>query len=492
MNIVIGAGLGGLAVAVRLAARGEPVTVFEANSYPGGKATVFEDSGYRFDAGPSLFTLPEQVDALFDLAGENPRDHFHYEKQEDACSYFWNDGQRFKAVGDPEQFAQEASEAFDEDKAHIRDYLKRAEISYEALGKIFLKKSLHRSDTWLSTDVAKAIPSISLPELMGSMHGRNSAAFDHPRLVQLFDRFATYNGSDPYRTPGLMTMIPNLEHGIGTFFPRGGIHAITQSIYQLALRLGVTFHFDTPVTRIVLSESGGVHGVEAGGQVYEAERVISNMDVVPTYRRLLPDVKAPEKTLQQERSSSALIFYWGVAGEFPELGLHNIFFADDYRAEFKDLFDNKQIHADPTVYVHISSKCECGDAPDGCENWFVMVNAPHDTETDWEATSQKVRGQIVAKLSRLLGREVEPLIQCEQKLTPLMIEERTQSFRGALYGAASNNPWAAFLRHPNEAKSPRGLYFVGGSVHPGGGIPLVLNSAEIASDLILRKAAPVS
>ena len=272
--------------------------------------------------------------------------------------------------------------------------------------------------------------------------------------------------------------------GSGRFFPEGGIHAITESIYQLAIRLGVQFRFNAPVEKITLTGANKVSGVIVNGQHHSAVRVISNMDVVPTYRRLLPQIQAPERTLQQERSSSALIFYWGISGEFPELGLHNIFFADDYRAEFRDLFENQCIHEDPTVYIHISSKCEPSDSPEGSENWFVMVNAPHDTETDWEAVAHKVRQQILKKLSKLLACDIEPLIECEQKLTPLMIEERTQSFRGALYGAASNNPWAAFLRHPNKAKSPAGLYFVGGSVHPGGGIPLVLNSAEITDGLI--------
>ncbi|MGB0370807.1 MAG: 1-hydroxycarotenoid 3,4-desaturase CrtD [Opitutales bacterium] len=491
MNIVIGAGLGGLAAAIRLAARGEPVTVFEANAYAGGKATVFELDGFRFDAGPSLFTLPAQVDALFELAGENPRDFFNYEKQSEACRYFWNDGQQFTASGDPEQFAQGAAACFEEPVEHIDAYLKRAAASYEALGTIFLKKSLHRADTWWSSDVLKAIPTIRPLELLGSMDLRNRKAFDHPRLVQLFNRFATYNGSDPFRAPGLLTMIPHLEHGVGTFFPKGGIHAITEALYALALRLGVVFHFQSPVSEIEYNSAREITGVKVESDRCSADRVVCNMDVVPAYRRLLRGIQAPERTLSQERSSSALIFYWGVGDTFPELGLHNIFFADDYLAEFRDIFENKCIHEDPTVYIHISSKCEDEDAPEGSENWFVMVNAPHDTNIDWELEVDRVRALLIEKLGRLLGRDLRGLIRCERILTPLMIEERTQSFQGALYGAASNDPWAAFLRHPNKAKNPDGLYFVGGSVHPGGGIPLVLNSAEIVADLIAKEKVSV-
>ncbi|MEO0511188.1 MAG: 1-hydroxycarotenoid 3,4-desaturase CrtD [Verrucomicrobiota bacterium] len=487
MNLVVGAGLGGLAVSIRLAACGESVTVFEGNSYPGGKATVFDLNGYRFDAGPSLFTLPEQVDALFELADRNPREYFNYSKQSEACRYFWNDGDRFQAVSDPETFAENVSRHFGETSEAVLDYLSQAAVSYKSLGKIFLKKSLHRADTWISKPVLEAIPQVRVSDLWHSMHTQNSKAFENPKVIQLFNRFATYNGSDPYRAPGLMTMIPHLEHGVGTFFPQGGIHAITESLFKLALDLGVRFEFNAPVSKIVCQTDGSVSGLEVQGSLYSGERVISNMDVVPTYRQLLPHIKAPEKTLAQERSTSALIFYWGIRDSFRELGLHNIFFTEDYQAEFRDLFENKRIHEDPTVYIHISNKCKIEDAPSGCENWFVMVNAPHDRETDWDEVVPRIKKQILGKLTRLLERDIASLIECEEILTPLRIEQRTQSFKGALYGAASNNPFAAFLRHPNKARKPDGLFFVGGSVHPGGGIPLVLNSAEITADLIGRE-----
>jgi len=210
------------------------------------------------------------------------------------------------------------------------------------------------------------------------------------------------------------------------------------------------------------------------------------MDVVPTYRRLLPDQPAPEQTLQQPRSSSALIYYWGIAREFPELHLHNIFFSADYKKEFEHIFQHKSISSDPTVYVNITSKLEEEDAPAGSENWFVMVNVPHHQGQDWEQLIHSTREAVIGKLSRMLHADLKNVIACEQVLDPLLIEQQTSSYAGALYGSSSNNRMAAFLRHPNFSSRIKGLYFCGGSVHPGGGIPLCLLSARIVGELAPR------
>lgn len=211
--------------------------------------------------------------------------------------------------------------------------------------------------------------------------------------------------------------------------------------------------------------------------------MVSNMDVVPTYRKLLPNQKQPNKILGQERSSSAVIFYWGLGKSFPQLDLHNIFFSDDYMAEFDAIFNTKTLFEDPTVYVNITSKDVPADAPEGKENWFVMINAPHNTGQNWEQLVKDLRAWVIKKLNRILDTDIAPLIEEEWIMTPDIIEVRTQSYLGALYGASSNNKMAAFLRHPNFSRNLSNLYFCGGSVHPGGGIPLCLLSAKIVADL---------
>ena len=201
----------------------------------------------------------------------------------------------------------------------------------------------------------------------------------------------------------------------------------------------------------------------------------------------MPEQKAPEKTLNKERSSSALIFYWGISKEFENLDVHNIFFSTDYRKEFDYIFNKHDVFDDPTVYVHISSKVEKSDAPNGKENWFVMINVPSNKNQDWESIIKKARENILKKLSRMLSTEVETLIETEEILNPLLIESKTNSFAGSLYGTSSNDKFAAFFRHPNFSSQIKNLYFVGGSVHPGGGIPLCLLSAKIACEMIAEK-----
>jgi len=481
--IVIGSGMGGLSAAIRLQLKGYQVRVFEANPYFGGKVTTISKNGYTWDAGPSLFTMPHLVDELFEAAGKTPEKHFQYEQLEVVCNYFWEDGATFSSKADKEQLVNDLSLFFDSSKKDIWHYLNSSEQTFKSIGRIFLENSLHQAKTWLHPETMKAFLKIGSYGLNSTLHDVNAKAFSNPKLVQLFDRYATYNGSNPYQTPGIMSMIPYLEYGIGAYFPKGGMRNISQSLYQLAQSLGVSFQFNARVDKI-LSEGNKVSGVQIDQQHYAAPVVVSNMDVVPTYRKLLPQVKAPEKTLQQERSSSALIFYWGISKTFPELDVHNIFFSDDYKEEFQALFETKTLQKDPTVYIHISSKVESSDAPDGKENWFVMINAPADYGQDWEEIVAQARAKIIAKVSRILKQDIEALIEAEDVLTPVLIQQRTSSFRGALYGAASNNKFAAFLRQANFSNKLKGLYFCGGSVHPGGGIPLSLLSGKIASDCV--------
>ncbi len=481
---VIGAGVAGLAAAVRLAVAGHPVTVFEAGPSFGGKMHQFSlPGGYRFDAGPSLFTLPQLVDDIFRLAHRTPADYFRYERLDPITNYFFADGARLSAWADADRFAAEVQAKLGAPAAAVTRFLARSGRAYDATAGTFLHKSLHKIGTYLSPDVLGALAALPGLGLLGTMHQRHAKAFADPRLVQLFDRYATYNGSDPYQAPATLSMIPHLEHGIGAFYPAGGIHAIAASLHRLAGEFGVTFRFDEPVEEILVA-GRHVTGLRTALDIYDFGLVVSNMDVVPTYRRLLPAQPAPERTLAQPRSSSALIFYWGIAREFPELDLHNIFFSADYRQEFRAIFEDKTVADDVTVYVNITAKKTPADAPAGHENWFVMVNVPHDEGQDWEELTRKTRRAVLARLRRALGADLEPLIRAEKTWTPPGIAADTSSFGGALYGSSSNNPLAAFLRHPNFSGRLDGLYFCGGSVHPGGGIPLCLLSAKIVAELI--------
>lgn len=475
---IIGAGVGGIATSIRLALKGYSVEVFEANSYVGGKLSQLESNGFRFDAGPSLFTMPELVDELFLLAGKNPRDFFNYQRLEESCRYFYDDGTFLRGYSDIEKFADEAAEKTGVNKAAVKNHLKKSEYIYKATAYLFLERSLHKIKSYLSFRVLKSFLKLPFLGVFSSMHAANTKTLKNDKMAQLFDRYATYNGSNPYLAPSILNIIPHLEFSKGAFFPENGMYSIASSLFNLAKSLGVIFHLNTKVDEIIV-EQRTIKGLVVKGKTIFSDYVVCNLDVYFVFNSLLKSQKKPEKILNQERSTSALIFYWGINKSFDKLDLHNIFFSSDYASEFKALRKGNQIYCDPTVYVNITSKKNKSDAPSSCENWFVMINVPANKGQDWDALIQIARENILDKLSKQLDIDLKSLILTEELLEPRTIEHKTASHQGALYGTASNNKMAAFFRHPNFSNDISGLYFCGGSVHPGGGIPLALSSAKI-------------
>ena len=484
--IVIGSGIGGIATALRLKSMNYDVTVFENNNFPGGKLTSFDLGPYRFDAGPSLLTMPHFIDELFVLFNENPRDHFNYKKKEISCKYFWDDGVKLNAYSEKSKFINEINQTLGVKESIVSTYLLKAKRKYDLTKSMFLEQSLHKLKTYFSKDLLIGLFNVFSFQINKTLNQVNESELKEPHLVQLFNRFATYNGSSPYKTPGMMTLVQHLEQEYGTYVSDKGMNNITKSLYDLAIRQGVKFKFESYVSKILVNNKKA-NGVVVGEKSYNSEIVVSNMDIVPTYRNLLKNHYQPEKTLNQERSSSALIFYWGIKKEFKNLDLHNIFFSKDYKKEFQSIFEDNTISSDPTVYVNITSKDVKGDAPDNCENWFVMINSPNDSGQDWESMIDDVKSNVLKKINKLLNINLEDFIEYEKIYTPKTIQANTQSYMGSLYGSSSNNLMSAFLRHPNFSNEISNLYFCGGSVHPGGGIPLCLLSAKIVSQLIKNK-----
>ena len=489
--IIIGSGVAGMAAATRLAIQGYQVEVFESNAYPGGKLSMFEKDGYRFDAGPSLFTPPQNIESLFELAGEPIDQYFNYSSVEIGCRYFFENGKTIDAHSDPNLFTDELVIKLGEKPGSLKKYLDNSGKLYKNIGEIFLDNSLHKWQTWCHGRLTEALKTIKPAYVFSTLNKYNSSKFSSPEAIQLFNRYATYNGSNPFTAPGMLSVIPHLEYNQGVFYPAGGMISITNALYKLAIKKGVKFHFNSSVSRIIHYE-GKIVGVVVNEENILAPVVISNGDIYFTYKKLLNHLPKAQKLLKQERSSSALIFYWGIKSEFPELQLHNILFSKNYKEEFKYIFNKKTVYADPTIYINITSKMEAGLAPQGRENWFVMINVPANNGQDWEQIKQQARIHVIEKINRLLQTSIEPLIETEELLDPVLIESRTGSYIGSLYGTSSNSKLAAFFRPANFTNYIKGLYFCGGSVHPGGGIPLCFKSAKIATDLVIadsKKAA---
>ena len=487
--IVVGAGLGGLSAAIRLAASGWRVRVFEQQPTPGGKAGTEVRDGYRFDTGPSLLTMPYVLEQLFSEAGRDWKEYLTVADLPVICNYFWKDGTRLSAWSQPDRFAAEVEEKLGEPAEHVAKYLRYCGRINETASELFLWNSLHDRRTYQSKLFWRNLLRIFRIDPLRTMNQAHEHFFEDPRVRQLFNRYATYNGSSPYRTPATLNIIPYVEYVEGGYAVVGGIHAIPRALERLAGELGIEITYNTRVDRILTEREGRrarVTGVQIGDTVHHADVVVSNVDVSVTYPTLLANETARELKRYQklEPSSSGLVFYWGIRKQFPELAVNNIFFSSDYRREFEQIFDQHVCPDDPTIYINITSKITPQDAPKNGENWFILINAPYVDGQDWEAQTRKVRTAVVERLSRELGCDIASLIETESVMTPVDIERKTMSYRGALYGISSNSRTAAFARHPNRSPDYAGLYFCGGSAHPGGGMPLVMLSGKIAADLI--------
>jgi len=487
--IVIGSGLGGLSAAIRLAYAGYDVTVYEKNPTPGGKARSIEQSGFRFDTGPSLITMPFVINELFESVGENPVDWLTLNKLTNLCKYFYPDGTVLNAYSDREKFAVEIEANTTEKRDALYKYLAYCKTIYDLTADIFLFKDLYSARTYSNFKAFKTLLKLPKIDSFRTMNNANRSFFNDERIIQLFNRYATYNGSDPYKCPATLNIISHVEYSIGGYYASGGMYSLTDALYRLALKKGVKFRFNTNVEKII-THGNNVKGIITGGSEILSDGVISNADVYSTYGKLLNDDKssAARKYNKLEPSSSALVFYWGVNIASHKLETHNILFSGDYKKEFEEIFDKKVYPADPTIYIYISSKFSQGDAPSGKENWFVMINAPNCASSNAKVQMSKegIKQVILSKIKVLTGYDIRDKIETESIMRPQDIEEQTGSFGGSIYGISSNSRNAAFLRQQNMSKLYKGLYFTGGSAHPGGGIPLVILSGKITAEKIIN------
>ncbi|MEM7800038.1 MAG: phytoene desaturase family protein [Chloroflexota bacterium] len=485
--IIIGAGMGGLSAAVHLAAQGKKVVVLEKNHQIGGKLNQVEADGFRWDTGPSVITMKHVFEELFATAGRQLGEYVQFEPIDPLTRYFYQDGTVIDVTQNlPEMLAQiEALEPADVDG--YLSYLAYAAKIHRITGPVFIydhPPSVQSFTRVPPTDIFKIDP-------LRKMSAAINAHVKSPHLRQLLGRFATYVGASPYLAPATLNVIAHVELNGGVWYPRGGIYALGRAVEQLARELGVIIHTGCQVEKIELTPSGdGVAAVVTKEGRFESETIIANVDVTTVFNHLIDPhpklARISKKQTQLETSCSGFALLLGVNGSYPELAHHNIFFSGDYQQEFKEIFDEQVMPNDPTIYVAITSKSDAEHAPDGMENWFILVNAPPLSDRwDWSKEGQAYRDLILEKLNRY-GLEIGDQIVAEQWITPEDLQAQTGAFRGALYGISSNDMWAAFRRPHNRSKEVKGLYFCGGTTHPGGGVPMVTLSGKIAAEMALE------
>jgi phytoene desaturase len=480
---VIGSGIAGLSIANRLVSKGFEVTIFEANDFPGGKITEHRENGYRFDMGPSVLTMPHYLDELFEIAGEDPRQYFNYERLDPVFKYFFEDGNCIQTHASKEKTIEELVSKTTVAKADVETFFKRAEEKLLLTDPVFLQRSLHIWKNYLDMATLKGVLNFHRIEAFTTMADANLKLFKDEKVTAIFNQYAAYNGSSPFLAPATLNLIAHYELSLGAFYPKGGMHSITESLLQLAKHQGVNIELNSSVDRVLIENKRAI-GVSVKGRPQKFDLVVSNADVSKTYSDLIPNQSKPTRVLEQPKSSSVIVFYWGIKREFDSLGLHNMFMSANQKTENEAIFKSKTISSDPTVYLYISSKGNKGDAPKGFENWFAMITVPHNSGQDWDSLVDQARKDVLLKLSRILKTDIEPLIGYEHVLDPRTVEAMTGCTAGSIYGNSSNGKFAAFLRHPNFSSKIKNLFFCGGSVHPGSSIPLSLLSAKITSNLI--------
>ncbi|WP_232835802.1 phytoene desaturase family protein [Actinocorallia populi] len=467
--VVVGGGVGGMVAALLLARQGHEVRLYERLPRLGGKLAEYRRDGFAFSLGPSLLTLPEVFTGL----------GITRELVEPAllCDYRFADGSQLAAHRDPARMAAEVERLTPGEGARWRAFHHWARGCMDASHRTFFSGPLFsRPQAGAGfSDVLAVAPGRTLAGLARKY-------FRDPRLRQYVGRYATYAGSNPYRAPAALGCIPALEHGQGGWYVPGGMPRLAEDLAALLKESGVEVRLSTEVEAI-LADGERVQGVRLmGGEAVDADVVVANTDAAVLYARLLPDRKRLRRVDALAPSSSAFLLLAGVEGRTEGLAHHTVVFSADQRAEFTDIFRRGRPPADPTVYIGCSAVDDASQAPAGTENWTMLVNVPAHDPARWPVRPESYRDLVLERLAAR-GHDLAGRLRFVELFTPADLRERYGGWTGAIYGSAYDGPMAP-LRRPGNRGPRRGLYLVGGSVHPGGGLPLVAMGGRIVASLV--------
>lgn len=468
-----------------MAHAGHHVDLFEQGARVGGKMNRTEVDGMMVDTGPTLITMPDVLRGFFASVGASMEDYLRLQRVDPACQYRWTDGTRLDLPFDADAVPDAIGSIAPSDVAAVRAYLRDAREVYELTKDIFIFSPFDGFREFLKPRNLPLLPKLPRLRFLSSLHAEHRRRFRDPRVIQLFDRFATYNGSNPYRAPATLMVIPWVEIGLGAWYPEGGVWKIADALAAVAKRCGAAIHTSSPVSRIRVHNGRAVGLTLADGTEVDADHVISNVDVHVTRRFLLGKSVAEPHDL----SCSGIVLQCSVESADHGLAHHNVLFADHYRSEFDALAHAHHPHPESTIYISRAAASDPLRAQTDREAWFVLVNAPPRGRdavggaSAWEGAAETVADRIRARMRRF---GVDPTIRAMSIRTPDTMADEWSSYRGALYGASSNSPFSAFLRPRQRSSEVRNLWYVGGSAHPGGGVPLVITSGMIAADLLSR------
>ena len=471
--IVIGSGLGGLSAAISLAQAGYAVTLHEKNARIGGKLNVLKERGYSFDLGPSILTLPHIFGRLFERSGKKMSDYIPIRPLRPHWRNFFEDGQVVDLYPEPDRMAAEARKV-GEDPANVQRFLNYSADLYDLVNAGYFEQGLDTADEFAQF---YGLWKFTKFDLFRTMHGGVRRFLKTPHLQDVFDYFIKYVGASAYHSPAFMNCLPTIQFRYDLWYVDGGLDNIALGLQRLLDELGIVVRLNSEVTQ-VRTEGARVTGlVTQDGAFHAADIVVSNMEVIPAYERLLREDEPFMRTLEKfEPSCSGLVLELGLDCQYPQLAHHNFFFSGHQREHFHTVFRKRQLPPDPTIYLVAASRTDPTVAPPGCDCLKILPHIPHIddahplTREDYLAFKERV----VDKLERMGLKDLRKHVVFEHCWTPLDIREQYYSNKGAIYGVVSDRFKNLAFKAPKQSTKFSNLFFVGGSVNPGGGMPMVV------------------
>jgi phytoene desaturase len=482
--VVIGSGFGGLAAAVRLGAKGYRVTVLEKLDAPGGRAYVYRQDGFTFDAGPTIVTAPFLFEELWKLCGRKLSDDVTLVPVSPFYRIRFQDGSQFDYSGDPAAMRAQIAKFSPGDVDGYDGYMKASEaifnVGFEQLGDVPFSR-------W--TDMARIAPQMIRLSSYRSVFGLVSKFFRDPRLRVVFSFHPLLIGGNPFTASSIYCLIAFLERRWGVHFAMGGTGVLVDGLVKLIQGQGGELRCNAEV-REILVENGAAAGVRlASGETIRADVVVSNADSAWTYRHLLPSSarsRWTDRRIERARYSMSLfVWYFGTRRRYPAVPHHTILLGPRYKELLTDIFRRKVLAEDFSLYLHRPTATDPSLAPEGCDAFYVLSPVPHlQSGTDWSLTAETYRRAIMGELDKTVLPDLENQIATSRMLTPQDFQDRLSSFRGAAFGLEPVLTQSAWFRPHNRSEDIAGLYLVGAGTHPGAGLPGVLSSARVLDSLI--------
>ena len=484
MVVIIGAGLGGLSAAISLAAEGYRVKVIEKNDHCGGKLNILKEEGFTFDLGPSILTMPYIFERLFAKVDAAMEDYVPTKKLDLEWRAFFPDGKWIDLINDLDGMEKRNPEISAKDQKDLKEFMKYSQEMYELANPGYFEEGIDSTKEAVKFyGLFKSFRGFDIFSTMDDVVKRYIA---NPYLQDIMNFFIKYVGSSPYNAPAVLTLLPYIQNEFGLWYIPGGMHKLAEGLYQVAQELGVKFEFNTEVTEAETDSEGISALITDAGRKITADVFVSNMEVIPFYREITEESsKFMSNYSPFEPACSGYVLHLGVRKRYPQLDHHNFFFSGNTRQHFADVFENYKLPKDPTIYLVAPSQTDSKVAPEGCENLKILPHIPYiQDEPFTEEEYEKLEERLISKLMGMGLTGLKENIIYRDAWTPHDIKEKYLSNRGSIYGVVADRDKNRGFKAPKESEKYNNLYFVGGSVNPGGGMPMVTLSGQQTADMI--------